>query len=1021
MNAVLANRFGRRLLVGSLALSLLPLRAVAAQRARALGEPPEFALDQWTTQHGLPQNSVTAIAQTPDGYLWVATFGGLARFDGTNFVPQERLDSAGRHVDRIRALAVARDSALWIGTENGLLHYRNGVYRAYTTDDGLPEDDIRSVHVDRAGVLWIVTDHGRIARFGGGRLEVLPSIDGVRFDASVQIGEDRNGALWLNAVDQFVTIEHGDPATLRRRPFPATAIGHLALHDRAGAYWFNQPGGVVRVADRSVRRYGRSDGVTTPSVMVEDPGGGYWLGTYLDGLTLFEPDRDGGRVHRYPLPDGRTNYGVRSAYVDLDGNVWFGTDADGLLRAKRNLFTTYTRAHGLSHDVATAVYGDRAGTVWVGTNCFGVNAIDPVRRTVRVLKPRRSGDPEGDPCVFALTEAPAGTMWAGTWGGGLTRLVSGREERLHHTAGLRDSVVLALFTDRDGTVWVGTNRGGLAALEDGRVRATYTTKDGLAHNSVRTIYQTRDGALWIGTLEGLSRFAGGRFTTYTAAHGLSAPHVRAIYEDAAGDLWIGTYGGGLNRLHGGAFTPITQQDGLPDGVVSSILEDDRGNFWLSGNRGVCRVARSELVRFVEKRIPRVHSVLYGSADGLLNAETNGGFQPAAWRDGRGLLWFPTVQGVAVVDPARVGAPERPPAVTVDAVVVDGVARSPAGAIDVGPGRPNLEFRYAGLSLSAPEHVTFRYRLEGFDPDWVEAGTRRVAYYPRLPPGKYRFVVTAANRDGVWNPTGAGLRLRAVAPFWQEAWFRLVAVLGLVGTAGAVVRHRERLARRRRAAQEEFSRTLIESQEHERRRLAGELHDQLGQDLLVVKNRALIALGADGLHRPVREQLEHISLVASQALDNVRGMAHHLSPYQLDHLGLSSSLRTMIESVAGTTEIAFDTAVEDIDGLLPRDGEVNLYRIVQEALSNVVRHSGATAAEVRVRRTPDAIMVTIADDGRGFPVRRDGRGRPAGGFGLSGLSERARILGGRSDIASAPGHGTRIEVTVPIAPAGEGPA
>lgn len=992
---------------------LVVIRPAAAQQTRSLVEPPEFALDQWTTQDGLPQNSVTAIAQTPDGYLWVGTFGGLARFDGTRFRLVERTDSGGRHVDRIRALAVGQDSVLWVGTENGLLRYKDG-YRVYTTAHGLPDNEVRSLHVDRGGALWIALERGGIARLRDERFEVFREIDGVAFDAPADIREDHRGRLWLKAGDRFVLIESGDPPAIRWRAPPAVGLLRLELHDRTDTYWFSQRSGLVRVVEGAVRRYGRDDGVPGPSVMVEDPGGGYWLGTHLDGLFFFQPDRKGRLVRQYPLPDGRAKYNVRSVLVDVDGNVWFGTDADGLLRAKRNLFTTYTSAHGLSHDVATAVYADAGGTVWVGTNCFGVNAIDPLRRGVRLFKPRRPGDPEGDPCVFALTEGPHGTMWAGTWGGGLTRLIAGREERLKHTAGLRDSVVLALFTDGDGTIWVGTNRGGLAALRGGRVRAAYTTDDGLAHNSVRSIYQTRDGSLWVGMLEGLSRFSEGRFTTYRARDGLSAQHVRAIHEDADGNLWIGTYGGGLNRLRDGVFTAITQRDGLAEDVVSTVFEDDRGYFWMSGNRGVSRVARSELIAFSEGRVRRVHSILYGPGDGLRNAETNGGFQPAGAKDGRGHLWFPTVHGVAVVDPARVSVRERPPRVAVQEVVVNGVPRSAAEALVLGPGRPNLEFHYTGLSLSAPQHLTFQHRLVGFDDDWVAAGARRVAYYPRLPPGQYRFVVTAANRDGVWNEAGTELLLRVAAPVWNAWWFRLTVMAVLLGTVAAVLRRRDIIAGRRRVAQEEFSRRLIESQEHERKRIAGELHDGLGQELLVVKNRALLALASDGAPVPVREQLQHITEIVAQSLESVRGLAHKLTPYQLEHLGLSVALRTMIEDAAAAVGVALKASVEDIDGLLPLESQIALYRIVQEALSNVVRHSNASTAIVHVRRAGDTIALTIRDDGRGFPVRRDGAGRLAGGFGLSGIAERVRILGGDVEVVSAPGQGTRMEVSVPVA-------
>jgi signal transduction histidine kinase/ligand-binding sensor domain-containing protein len=988
----------------------------AAQEVRRLSEPPQFALDQWTTEHGLPQNSVNALAQTPDGYLWVGTFGGLARFDGSSFRLIERLDSSGRHIDRVLSLAAAHDGSLWVGTESGLLHLRPGPHwDVYAAADGLPDDEITALHVDRAGTLWIGTERGGLVRFGGERFEVFRRAGDVSLEHVISIHEGSDGRLWVNAGDRFVTVEQGVPAaTSWQRRAVRDAI-HMATEDRDRALWFNGPNGLARVKDGVVRRYGRGAGVPGRARMMEDPGGGFWLGTTNDGLYFFEPD-GAEPVRPYPLPGGQQRYRVRSTLVDREGSAWFGTNANGLVRVRRNLFTTYTSATGLSHDVATAVYVDAAGTVWAGTNCGGVNAIDLTARVVRTWKPRRPGDPRGDPCVFALTEADSGVMLAGTWGGGLTRISGGREERLR-LPGL-DTVVLALFTDRDGVVWVGTNSGGLAALDGGRVRATYTTEQGLAHNSVRTIYQARDGALWVGTLGGLSRLQNGRITSYSAADGLSAPHVRAIYEDPEGDLWIGTYGGGINRFHGGVFRAVLQRDGLRDDVVSAIAADERGQLWLSGNRGISRVSREQLVAFTEGRLQRVHAVLYREADGLANAETNGGFQPAVARDPRGHLWFPTVRGFVVVDPARVAGGGVPPPVALEEIVVDGLAR-PFGApgIVVGPGRPNVEFRYTGLSLSAPQHVTFRYRLERFDETWVEVGSRRVAYYPRLPPGEYRFAVSAANRDGVWNDAAFTLAVRVRGPFWGTWWFRLAAAVVTVALVIALVKRRRRLARERQAAEREFARRLIESQERERKRVAGELHDGLGQELLVIKNRTLLALrAADGVAPMVREQLGYISDVVGQSLDAVRGLAHNLTPYQLDHLGLSAALRTMIETAARSADMRFEIAVEDVDGVLPIEDQINLFRIVQEAVTNIVRHSGAATAAVRVWRSPIALAVLIHDDGRGFTPTRDGSGRLAGGFGLSGIAERARILRGRLDVTSAPGQGTRLDLVVPVAAA-----
>jgi signal transduction histidine kinase/ligand-binding sensor domain-containing protein len=991
-------------------LGLTSTAPLSAQERRPLVAPAAYQIDQWTTEDGLPQNSVNALVQGPDGYLWLGTFGGLVRFDGLRFTLMERTDSAGtRHVDRVLALAVGVDGSLWIGTENaGLMRRKDGDYEVYTTADGLPDDQITALHASGDGELWIETAHVGLTRFADGRFETLRDVDGEPFGPVASVTGDRDGRLWASDGGRLLVIEQGESSLVRLDdPTLSGAERDVLLEDRAGGVWVSRSEDMARWFEGDVSLHDVPDA----DVMVEDPDDGFWLGTSNDGLFHYRLDADGSGARRYPLADGQLDFRVRSAHVDRAENVWIGTNANGLLRARRNLFTTYTTEEGLSHDVATAIYGAPDGTMWIATNCGGVNAIDPERRTVRVHNPRASGDPEGDPCVFALTRTHDGAMWQGSYGKGVSRLTAGGGAWPRRIEGLPDSVVLALHTDRDGTMWVGTRRGGLAAVEDGVVRTVHTTADGLSDDGVRVVHETRDGDLWIGTLGGANRLADGRFTDTIA----DALHVRAFHDDADGDLWVGTYGAGLLLLRDGVATQITREDGLADNVVSAILEDDAGNLWMSGNRGIYRVARSELVGFAEGTRERVRSVLYGAADGLRTVETNGGFQPAAWKDDRGHLWFPTLRGVAVVDPGRAAVGQPAPSVSVEDVVVDGASRGAGDTVVVGPGRSNVEVRYAALSLSTPEHVAFRHRLHGFDRDWVRAGARRVAFYPRLEPGEYRFEVGAANRDGVWGESASPVTLRVMPPFWSTWWFRLAAAAGLVGVAAVVVVRRERATRREKIAREKFSRRLIESQEHERRRIAGALHDGLGQQLLVVRNRALMALRAADVDPEVRAQLHDIRDVASDSLADVRNLAHDLTPRQLEHLGLSASLEAMMESVSQAAGISLEATVDEIDGLLSPEGEINLYRVVQEALNNMARHSGAATGYVRIRRDSGAVRATVADDGRGF--ERDGSGDD--GFGLSGMAERVRILGGSLDVETAPGDGTRIRVDVPVGGAGAG--
>lgn len=986
-----------------------PHREAAAQRR--LLEPPIHVLHQWTTADGLPQNSVNAIAQSPDGLLWLGTFGGLVSFDGTSFRVHARGDGGARHIDRVLALAVTRDSALWVGTEEGLQRLHRGRYESATLPAGFPEGGVRALFVDGSGRLWAGGRNGGLAyREGTAWHEARPP-SGAPLGPVASFTADGAGGVLINIGDRVHEPIPGTPALVRRHRAPGSDDASARLVDARGTRWYSAAGAALRVDARGSRRLGRADGVREPNVMAEDPEGGVWMGTLNDGLFHYEEGDGAARAHRYPLPSGAERFRVLSAFVASDGSVWFGTNAGGLLRATRQLFTTYEEEHGLSHSVATAVFEDAAGTLWVATNCYGLNAIAR-DGTVRLHKRRMPNDPRGDPCVFSLAESPAGTLWVGTYGGGLTRIRDGREEWLRMLPGMRDSVVLALLAARDGSLWVGTNSGGVSIVREGRVVRTLTTAEGLVHNSVRLLREGRDGTLWVGTLGGLTRIRGTELRSFDADDGLGNLHVRAVHEDADGIVWAGTYGGGLHRLTDSGFVAVTTADGLREDVVSSILEDETGHFWMSGNAGIQRVARSELLARTEGRSARVHALLFGAQDGMRNAETNGGFQPAAWRDRRGSLWFPTVQGVARVDPARRALPAPTPPSTIAGVIVDGQERPVDRPLRIGPGRPNLEVRYSGLSLSGAEHLAYRYRLVGFDDVWIDAGTRRAAYFPRLEPGRYRFEVVAANRDGRWHAQATGIDLEVLAPLTARTSVRTAGALALAALLLSLARARTARVRERHAAQVAFGRRMIERQEEERTRIARELHDGLGQELLVAKNRALLALASPGLPAAAHRQLDALSSSLSESLDGLRSIAHGLTPHQLDHLGFEEALRAMVEATAASSGLPVTLTSDGLADPLPRETALNVYRAVQEALANVVRHSHASAATVQVQRLPGMLRVRVRDDGRGFEVRRDVDGRVVGGFGLAGIRERIGILRGRVDVVSAPGRGTLLVLEVP---------
>jgi signal transduction histidine kinase len=490
----------------------------------------------------------------------------------------------------------------------------------------------------------------------------------------------------------------------------------------------------------------------------------------------------------------------------------------------------------------------------------------------------------------------------------------------------------------------------------------------------------------------LARFTNGRFTNWTERDGLPSKFVRALYEDRDGVLWIGTYDGGLGRFKDGKFTRYTVREGMFDNGVFQILEDDRGQFWMSSNRGIHRVNKRELNEFAEGRRRAITSVSYGKSDGMLNAECNGGCWPAGLKTRDGKLWFPTQEGAAVIDPQALPTNSQPPSVVIEAVLLDrspvaapresaadfpaqnngALTRRPAASpLRIPPDNLDLEIQYTALSFINSERLRFKYQLKGWDHDWVEAGTRRAAYYSHVEPGHYTFTVLAANSDGVWNETGASLAL-VVLPAWYETWwFRALLAAALAGVTFAFYRARIRRLQREQAAQQQFSRGLIESEEQERKRIAAELHDSLGQNLLVIKNRAAMAKSPGA---STSQELDEIARLAAQSIEEVREISQNLRPYQLDRLGLTRALHGLVKKVSASSKLKCAAYITPVDRVFASEAETNLFRIVQEALNNVLKHSGATEARVVVERDETQVRLLIEDNGRGFDPnsRHDGR-------------------------------------------------
>ena len=615
--------------------------------------------------------------------------------------------------------------------------------------------------------------------------------------------------------------------------------------------------------------------------------------------------------------------------------------------------------------------------------------------------------------VTALFEDRGGRFWVGTHGG-LTVFENGHFRRPSGPDLLNGAVVYAIYQDHAGTLWFGTSKG-LARYRNG-VTQFFTRKDGLASNNIHVIVADSKGDLWLGGNGGLTQIHNGAFIRWTEKNGLPINNIWSIYEDNEGVLWFGTYDAGLVRFQDGKFTSYSVKDGLFDDSVFRILEDGHGNLWISSERGIYRVSKRELEAFASHDLKAVTSVAYGKIDGMLTVQCNGGIWPSGIKSKDGKLWFPTQDGVAVIDPESVARDSTPPPVMIESATIDNATVPLRPSLRIPPGNADVEINYAALSFINAAQTHYEYRLEGLDDNWTNAGGRRIAYYSHLPPGKYDFHVIATNSEGVWNNDGKTIPVTVLAPFYETWWFETILLLGLAGLVAIAWKYRVSQLERARVAQQVFSRQLIASQEAERKRIAAEMHDSLGQRLVLIKNLAYLLRRSKKNAPQDGDDLQIIKEIdeeASGAIQETREISYNLRPFQLDRLGLTKAIEAMIRTTASASGIHITSELDNIDDIFSEDLRINFYRIVQESLGNIMKHSQATKANVSIKLSANNLLLRIDDNGRGFNPGERAAEPSTSGFGLTGMGERASLLGGEFKIRSIPNQGTTVTVEIPV--------
>lgn len=975
--------------VAVLTVSLLGVSAVPAVALDAFAATARYMRASWTEKDGLPSSRISAITQDRDGYLWLGTEAGLIRFDGVRFLSWEALGRSPLPNNMIRTLLTSRSGDLWIGfgETGGVMRLRDGQSVHYAVGDGLPRSAVALLE-DHEGIIW-AGGIGGLSQFRDGRWERMEGKKGLPGESALGIYEDRERNLWVSTEAGLFCRQAGETLF---RPFPVSARILDFGEDDGGALWFVGPGlGIGRLEGPNVKHM--------PEVLKT-----------LNGNCLL---------------------------LDRDGNLWAGTVGQGLWRIStaRGAAEPFSGELGLTSDVVRSLFEDREGNLWVGTQS-GLNRLSEASLITML------GDEEVSQAVPTVTAATAdGSIWVGTENG-LYRFTDGQRWRYDQTDGLPTSVVTALYSQAGGPLWVATDPGRLARFKDGRfwpvtlppnvrlpflwviaadfedgvwlaelTRGVYRWHEGtltsfdkvpeLRDQTAVSALVDRQGRVWIGLVGGrVVVYERGAFRSYAKEDGLAGGDAAAIFEDGTGTIWVGSENG-LSRFDDGRFVSATAMNGFPGGV-RAIVEDGQGSFWLGGAAGIIRMKPSELNQVAKDASYRIRHDLYDISDGLRGTPMARRGYPTAALAGNGTVWFVTSNGVAVAYPYRASKDPLPPPVRVERVLANGAYLDATPAVQLPPRTANLEIDYTALSFTAPAKIQFRYMLQGLDDGWVNAGTRRKAFYTNLPPGDYRFLVTAGN-SGVWNEVGAQWAFSIRPTVFQTKWFyaACLAAFGLLVVGAWQLRGRQ--------VRRGFALVLAE-----RTRVARELHDTLLQSLAGISLQVHdLASEINASPQTAKLHLERLRRYVETSMREARQAISDLRSPTLRTRDLASALREHGDSVTAGTSVRFDLRVGGKPCVLLRHVEEALFRIGQEAVINAVRHARPTRVQLDLQYGGDAVTLRAFDDGCGFESSAP-EASAIQHWGLAIMRERAEQVGGTFRVLSTPGKGTEVEIAVNLA-------
>jgi len=1021
---------------------LLGVPDLCAGQTRPVSD--DYFIKTWDTEENLSGSTVTAITQTPDGYLWVGTYEGLTRFDGVSSVTFDSLNTPALSHSRIQGLYLDARGTLWINTyRGGLTSYQDGVFRREWPDQAFSDYHTTMVSstraqvtfvtqfgdvlqrslpgtnwttmphpviarpifqcVDRHGTLWFLSRDGRILRVLGGRFEELPNDGGLAGKRVTTLASDPVGNIWAGAEDEIALWDgqHFEDMTPTNLASGEKLEPETIFPTSSGALW-------ILANDRLREEIGRrwvAEAVDWRGLLGsasaramgahEDQAGGVWFNHYGNGVFYISPD---GRFQRFTANDGLPSNRVGAWFQDRDDGIWMGMDRGGLVRLSQRRFQVIGPREGLPEWPALSVCQDTNNTVWIGTSGGGLSCYKD-----GTLNSYTVGSAVSENFVFSIFPQNNGSLWLSA-GDGEDLFQFHNNQMQRSPWGVHG--VKSLLVDQAGRLWAGTklNVGWYTATN----RQIFGLNEGVNESPVRTLAEGPDGAVWAGSDDGtLYRCGVTNVQAFRPDDALGSRPIWCLLADPDGTIWAGTFRGGLLRFKDGKFTRFTTKQGLPD-VITQILEDQLGRLWLGTHQGICCIDESALEACAEGKADTVDVIRH--LTGLPTLECSDGYQPSCWNASDGKLWFTTAKGAISVDPAEMTSYSLPPPVVIENLLVDGQSTSLAGGqVIIPPGHEQYEFHFTAVNFDAPDQSRFRYRIDGLDKDWVEADTRRIANYGHLPPNRYHFQVIACNSDGVWNRVGASVDFTVLPYFYQTRWFLIfVSVLVLssvVFVVRAIATRKYRQALARLAQQHAI--------ERDRARIAKDIHDDIGAGLTQIT--LLSELG--------RREPDHASAQLGRISDAARDMTRAMDEIVWAIDPQRDTLASLMDYISAYAEDFLRTAGlrcrMDFPAALPAmpiDAELryNLFLALKETLNNIVKHAQATEVRLHLNLDPKSFTLVVQDNGHGFQANGKAAAsmdRHNSGLGLSNLKKRLESIGGQCVMQSSPGEGTRIEMTV----------